>query len=774
METDEEQPRLLPFQLQFDKPVASQIKIAEWNPEKDLLAMVTEDSKILLHRFNWQRLWTISPGRCITSLCWRPDGKALAVGLDDGIVSFHDVENGKLLRRLEPHTVAVVCLNWEEDRELNREDSSDCITFEDRTPRFFPVAPTPPRMPGVVSGDTGFIDDSEDSYQELSSSSYQRFNVLCSADKDGNICFSVFGIFPIGKINIHNFSVSTSLVDKQSTYQLMKASTYKVALSKDLCHLAVMCSGEFRENMVESRESQMPGHNMHGSHVLVLDTSIFMKRKNELHQLAQQASNIEELIEVIRASLSVMSKQWSDAMHTFQEKFGSLSTLIVDHALESSPQEEFLSLLCGTRTSPAVHQFLVNTLGEVGVKRISKVVCGAGKELQRIVIDHMQPAAEMIAFRMGELRGLSRWRARYGVIGLDETLISSATEKSGMILVQIELFMRVVSSVELQFSNFFSWLLKCIKLLMQEPSDQLMPYSGELVIIFLKFLYDQDPVKELLSEVGHDIEVDLAAVQRVKELVLFGGFSDCEFLQRTLAKEFQEMASSFKKAFQMPFITISRKIVCKGLLPLFPLPSSPASMPVRMSISYYEDDSLSVSSQQNCQHGLVDYVCFQMPNEPSSDISNHIGIVRGFMDNSSTLKKGCNTSLEAVLLSIPAGYNCVDLSLYKDTQVVLLLNKTETSSESSGEARMMVVQASELPFASISRSTSPNIWKMHQLKDSAVELQIENEKVRCIPHSVIAPLAVSASRGVACVFAARKRALVYILDEDEDDAPETE
>lgn len=61
METDETD-RVLPFQLQFDKPVASQVKIAEWNPEKDLLAMVTEDSKILLHRFNWQRLWTVSPG----------------------------------------------------------------------------------------------------------------------------------------------------------------------------------------------------------------------------------------------------------------------------------------------------------------------------------------------------------------------------------------------------------------------------------------------------------------------------------------------------------------------------------------------------------------------------------------------------------------------------------------------------------------------------------------------------------------------------------------
>lgn len=54
-------------------------------------------------------------------------------------------------------------------------------------------------------------------------------------------------------------------------------------------------------------------------------------RKHELHQVAQQASNIEDLTEVIRASLSVMCKLWSDAMHTFHEKFDSLSSLIIDH-----------------------------------------------------------------------------------------------------------------------------------------------------------------------------------------------------------------------------------------------------------------------------------------------------------------------------------------------------------------------------------------------------------------------------------------------------------
>lgn len=81
-----------------------------------------------------------------------------------------------------------------------QDKNENLSTYEDRTSRIFPPAPTVPRMPGLVSGDTGFIDDNEDSFTELSNSSQQRFNILCSGDKDGSICFSIFGIFPIGKI----------------------------------------------------------------------------------------------------------------------------------------------------------------------------------------------------------------------------------------------------------------------------------------------------------------------------------------------------------------------------------------------------------------------------------------------------------------------------------------------------------------------------------------------------------------------------------------------
>lgn len=72
-------------------------------------------------------------------------------------------------------------------------------SYEDRTSRFYPSGPRAPRLPGVVPGDSVLTDDGQDSIAELSNAPDQHFNILCSADKDGNICFSIFGIFPIGK-----------------------------------------------------------------------------------------------------------------------------------------------------------------------------------------------------------------------------------------------------------------------------------------------------------------------------------------------------------------------------------------------------------------------------------------------------------------------------------------------------------------------------------------------------------------------------------------------
>ncbi|KAG0473509.1 hypothetical protein HPP92_015366 [Vanilla planifolia] len=777
MEADVTSRAAVPFQLQFDKPMPSQVKFAEWNPEKDLLAMATEDNKILLHRFNWQRLWTLSPGKGITSLCWRPDGRAIAVGLDDGMISLHDVENGKLLRIVKIHRAAVISLNWEED--IHPKDENSYITYEDRTMRFFPPSPRLPRMPGVGSGDGVLADDPEDSFQELSNYSYQHFNILCSGDNDGCICFSVFGIFLIGRINIRKLSIS---FPGNIAYRLHNASMQKVALSKNLCQLIVLCSGELVEDSIKPNEeyafkngvSGVDGSSRYlgsstGLHCMLLNTSVFLNRKNELHQVAQQASNIDHLIEVIRESLLVMSKHWTGALNSFHDKFNHLNSLIISHGLDGSPQDELLSLLFGSRTSPPLHQFLVNSLGEAGLKRLSKTINGAGKELQVIIREHLQPAVEIIGFRVGELLGLSRWHALFGNIGLDELLILNASEKTGMLLVQVERFARVLAVVSHLFQNFFNWILRCIKILLPEPTDQIQQQNSELVVLFLKYIFDQDPVGQFLGVLGgnHSIITNPDTSKQVEELVAFGGFLDTEFLERTLSVEFNQLEQCFKEAFLMPFTTVSKKIYCEDFLPLCPFSlSTMPSLQAPMSICYFEDELVGASNCYTSQSCLVDYISFRIPDE-SLDMVNCLGILKGLACRSTSIDKGL-ASISAVLLSIPRGYHCVDISFYKEKQLILLLSEVDSSSGSPEQSWIMMLQMSILPFVSIPTWAVGNFWSLLQLKTSTVELNLSTCKVRCIPHMVAKPLAVSASRGVASIFSARKHALVYILDEDED------
>ncbi|XP_020189131.1 anaphase-promoting complex subunit 4 isoform X2 [Aegilops tauschii subsp. strangulata] len=748
-----------PFQLQFDKPIPFQIKLAEWNPEKDLLAMVTDDSKVLLHRFNWQRLWTISPGKCITSICWSPDGKIVALGTEDGFVLLHDVENGKMLRSIKSHDVAIICLNWAEDEPLSRTDKEDLLSYEDRTTRFFPPAPVMPRIGGLNSGDTGLADENEEAIQAFSSASCQRFNILCTGDKDGCICFSIFGIFPIGKININKVPIHVQSSGKRTSYRLQDVSISKVSLSRNLHQLVLLCSGKLinTDNLSLSNDLSV------GVHCLHLDTSIFSNRKNELHQVSQQASSIQDLVEVVRASISMMSKQWSNAMNLFHEKFSALPSLLTAHGMESSSEDEFMSLLFGTHTSPALHQFLVSSLGEAGLKRIAKTIESAGRELRIVVSEHLQPAVEIISFRLAELRGLARWRSRFQNIGLDEKLMDGVTERVGMLVVQVERFSRVAATVLYLFQNFLSWVLKCVKILLSEPTDQVPSTNSELVVIFLKFLLDKDPIKQLL-ETDQIFEWDIDTAKHVEHLVVFGGFTDTKFLERSLAKQFSELEESLKEAFLMPFTTVSSQIHCQGLLPLYPVTSSDAlsSTSTPASIAFYKQDK---DSQHNASsYSSTDYICFKIP-DGSLNLRNFVAVIKDFCNSCST----SNTpSLSGFLLHIPVEYECVDLSLYKDNQVVLLLSG-KSSSENAGRSWMVMLQTENLSFSQFSRTFPANYYNLQELE--ALELQLDTDygKVRSVPHPLSTPLAVSASRGVACIFSSRRHALVYILDEDEDE-----
>ena len=95
------------FTLLVDRPLSAVVQHAVWCPSMDLIAIGTADGQLFVRRLNWQALWSATPeaaaatagssGDTGSTVVWRPDGKALAVGGADGGVAVLDAEDGKRL-----------------------------------------------------------------------------------------------------------------------------------------------------------------------------------------------------------------------------------------------------------------------------------------------------------------------------------------------------------------------------------------------------------------------------------------------------------------------------------------------------------------------------------------------------------------------------------------------------------------------------------------------------------------------------------------------------
>ena len=132
----------------FPKGCGGDVLAMEWCPTMDLIALITSDSQILVHRVTWQRLFVISvdeqPVRC---LAWRPDGKQLAAGHADGSVTLYDVEDGELLSCHREHSSPLCLFSWVEAVPAGEQPA--LVPGGLRTPPTPPTPPAPPPPPSL-------------------------------------------------------------------------------------------------------------------------------------------------------------------------------------------------------------------------------------------------------------------------------------------------------------------------------------------------------------------------------------------------------------------------------------------------------------------------------------------------------------------------------------------------------------------------------------------------------------------------------------------------
>jgi hypothetical protein len=191
------------FEILATRNLGSDVVNMEWCPTMDLIALVTADSQLMVHRpGGWQRLFLQSAfDHPVTCLAWQPDGQVLAVGHADGSITLLGVEEGEQLGQLREHTKPLSIFSWVPATDTMRADSPYTYSL---TGLFAPL----PQLPKSGSAQQYLLEEGTPQFDAnlhkllFEAHTALPFDIAVTADSSACVHLAVHGRFSLGCLQI--------------------------------------------------------------------------------------------------------------------------------------------------------------------------------------------------------------------------------------------------------------------------------------------------------------------------------------------------------------------------------------------------------------------------------------------------------------------------------------------------------------------------------------------------------------------------------------------
>ena len=457
-----------------DREFGARVGIIEHSPTMDLIAVSSSDKSVAVYRSvspDFQRLFSINRalGSPVSTVTWRPCGKMLALGHEDGSTSLYSVETGALVDMplpTIPRGSTVNVSRWGKSIEsVQKMEPMGFISKDQKnsTPLYSStelrgILPSPPPLSQQKRfGEAAEANVRSDFMRTVEDAAMKKgaLDILAIGDARGVITLNAYGFFPVGCADL-SAAFEIAMPGAGSNMTLSCASVADLSVSPHLQTITAV----LQSRILDTGEGA--GDERYRYHLVFVDSSALYERRDEISFLGAQCGAIGDLVVHLDEAVEKIKALWAQGLNLLQKRLEELHNLLGRYGSNSNVLMEFFTLLTAGVATPALQQFFANTLTEVVAGRMQKAFEGSCAEIESICRTHIIRVAEKLLYFVGEIQAASRWPNKFDVLGITEDTVSPLLEVSTQLVLCGEEFLSEVREARTNLTIFFAWLQQAI------------------------------------------------------------------------------------------------------------------------------------------------------------------------------------------------------------------------------------------------------------------------------------------------------------------------
>ncbi|CAD5111234.1 DgyrCDS564 [Dimorphilus gyrociliatus] len=426
-----------PFKQNGDKSFTSKIKFVAWAQSMDLLALVSEANHVSIYRINCEKVWEIedAPQEAedspIASVAFSPDGSVIAIGFLNGFICLHEVESKRRLFRYKVKA-SITCLYWYGNVQENSYKPPQFPIFKDEVSQHLPELSAFTKIYGITASE-----EEQEEWEEFKQLMHQNeFSILLTGTENGAVHFFTYGVSPLTHIKLNRFT------------KVKVEKILNVHLSQDMKSISTICQVVSEEGLSRI--------------VLVkLNCGMIEEHEEQIQIIAQKFMNLLMCSQYLKSSLSKIKEVFET---TTRQMDGKIAKLLEAKKKAGGGDlvNDFLRLLLYGTKSDEMEAFFMRDNQERAIKTISRLLESYYSSMHKLLIKHIQSAAEISIYEMEDLRSMSQRVEEFNKLNFDNHLIVKSLKFAFLIHYKANEMSQVINKSTDNSKAFFKWFYNTI------------------------------------------------------------------------------------------------------------------------------------------------------------------------------------------------------------------------------------------------------------------------------------------------------------------------